>query len=136
MTPIREGAGLPNWPFTGTRVEIYGTKQFMFLSRHGGGWQIFDAEGNPVKEQRGKFSQANTEHIANFLDCMRTRQRPRADVEEIHISTAWCHYGNIAYRTGRKLHIDSKTEGFVNDREADSLLRRVYRAPWIVPGKV
>ncbi|MFB3924001.1 MAG: Gfo/Idh/MocA family protein [Terriglobia bacterium] len=135
-TPIREGAGLPNWPFTGTRVEIYGTKQFMFLSRHGGGWQVFDAEGNPAKEKRGKFSQSNVEHIANFVDCVRTRKRPRADLAEIHISTAWCHYGNIAYRLGRKLHIDERTEGFVNDPEASALLKRTYRAPWVVPEKV
>ncbi|MGA2631372.1 MAG: Gfo/Idh/MocA family oxidoreductase [Terriglobia bacterium] len=135
-TEIREGAGLPNWPFTGTRVEIYGTKQFMFLSRHGGGWQVFDADGKPVKETRGKFSQSNTEHIANFLDCVRTRNRPRADIEEIHISTAWCHYANIAYRTGRKLHIDAATEGFINDPEASALLKRTYRTPWVVPERV
>jgi hypothetical protein len=135
-TEIREGRGLPNWPFTGTRIEIYGTKQFMFLSRHGGGWQVFDAEGKAVKEERGKFSQSNAAHIANFLDCVRTRKRPRADIEEVHISTAWCQYGNIAYRTGRKLHIDAATEGFVNDPEASSLLKRTYRAPWVVPERV
>ncbi|MGA3167155.1 MAG: Gfo/Idh/MocA family oxidoreductase [Terriglobia bacterium] len=135
-TEIREGRGLPNWPFTGTRIEIYGTKQFMFLSRHGGGWQVFDAEGKAVKEEHGKFSQSNAAHIANFLDCVRTRTRPRADIEEVHISTAWCQYGNIAYRTGRKLHIDAATEGFVNDPEASSLLKRTYRAPWVVPERV
>jgi predicted dehydrogenase len=135
-TEIREGTGLPNWPFTGTRIEIYGTRQFMFLSRHGGGWQVFDADGKAVKEERGKFSQSNAEHIANFLDCVRTRQRPRADIEEVHISTTWCQYGNIAYRTGRKLRIDAATERFVNDPEANSLLKRTYRAPWVVPEKV
>ena len=135
-TPIREGEGLPNWPFTGTRIEIYGTKQFMFLSRHGGGWQAFDADWKPVKEKRGKFSESNTEHIGNFIDCVHTRNRPKADIEEVHISTAWCHYGNIAYRMGRRLHIDAKTEGFVNDDEANSLLRRKYRSPWVVPEKI
>jgi predicted dehydrogenase len=135
-TPVREGAEFPNWPFTGTRIEIYGTKQFMFLSRHGGGWQAYDQDWKVAGEQRGKFSESNTEHIANFLDCMRTRQKPHADIEEIHISTAWCHYGNIAYRTGRKLQIDPKTEGFPNDAEANTLLKRKYRAPWVVPENV
>lgn len=87
-------------------------------------------------QQRGKFSESNAEHIGNFLDCMRSRKRPHAEVEEIHISTAWCHYGNIAYRMGRKLHIDAKTEGFLNDAEANGLLKRKYRAPWVVPEKV
>jgi predicted dehydrogenase len=135
-TPIREGAGYPNWPATGTRIEIYGTKQFMFLSRHGGGWQALDSDWKLVNEMPGKFSQSNTEHIANFIDCIRTRKRPSADIEEIHISTAWCHYGNIAYRKGRKLHIDAATEGFVDDAEANALLRRTYRAPWVVPEMV
>jgi len=135
-TAAREGAEFPNWPFTGTRIEVYGTKQFMFLARHGGGWQAYDQDWKVIKEQRGKFSESNSEHIGNFLDCMRSRQRPHADIEEIHISTAWCHYGNIAYRMGRKLHIDPKTEGFLNDAEANDLLKRKYRAPWVVPDKV
>ena len=135
-TAIREGADFPNWPFTGTRIEIYGTRQFMFLSRHGGGWQAYDQDWKVVGEQRGMFSESNSEHIANFLDCMRTRQKPHADIEEIHISTAWCHYGNIAYRMGRKLQIDAETEGFLNDEEANGLLKRKYRAPWVVPETV
>jgi len=135
-TAIREGADFPNWPFTGTRIEIYGTRQFMFLSRHGGGWQAYDQDWKVVGEQRGMFSESNSEHIANFLDCMRTRQKPHADIEEIHISTAWCHYGNIAYRMGRKLQIDAATEGFLNDVEANALLKRKYRAPWVVPETV
>jgi len=135
-TAIREGADFPNWPFTGTRIEIYGTRQFMFLSRHGGGWQAYDQDWKVVGEQRGMFSESNSEHIANFLDCMRTREKPHADIEEIHVSTAWCHYGNIAYRLGRKLHIDAGTEGFLNDVEANGLLKRKYRAPWVVPETV
>ena len=135
-TAIREGADFPNWPFTGTHIEIYGTRQFMFLSRHGGGWQAYDQDWKVVGEQRGMFSESNSEHIANFLDCMRTRQKPHADIEEIHISTAWCHYGNIAYRMGRKLQIDAATEGFLNDEEANGLLKRKYRAPWVVPETV
>ena len=135
-TPIREGAGFPNWPFTGTRIEVYGTKQFMFLSRHGGGWQVFDENEKCVSEHLGKFSESNTDHIGNFIDCIHSRALPNADIEQIHLSTAWCHYGNIAYRLGRKLHIDAKTEGFVNDDEANSYVKRQYRAPWTVPEQV
>jgi predicted dehydrogenase len=135
-TPVREGEGFPSWYFTGTRIEISGTKQFMYLGRHGGGWQVFDADWKVVKEQHGKFSESNADHISNFLDCIRTRKRPNADIEEGHLSTAWCHYGNIAYRMGRKLFIDPKTEGFVNDAKANALLKRQYRKPWVVPEQV
>ncbi|HOV72838.1 MAG TPA: Gfo/Idh/MocA family oxidoreductase [Candidatus Hydrogenedentes bacterium] len=134
--PIREGEGFPNWMFTGTRIEISGTKCFMNLARHGGGWQAYDKDWNVVKEMRGAFSESNADHIENFLDCIRTRKEPNAPVEEGHLSTAWCHYGNIAYRTGRKLFINPATEGFVNDAEADALLKRAYRAPWVVPEQV
>ena len=59
-----------------------------------------------------------------------------ADVEEGHLSTLLCHYGNIAYRTGRKLHIDPKTEGFVDDPEANSFVKRTYREPYAIPETV
>ena len=59
-----------------------------------------------------------------------------ADIEQGHLSSAYCHLGNIAYRLGRKLHINSSTESFVNDSEADAMLTREYRAPYVVPAKV
>jgi len=134
--PIRDGAGFPNWHFTGTRIEISGTKQFMYLSRHGGGWQAFDSDWNVVKEMHGAFTESNHQHIANFIDCIRSRNTPNADIEQVHLSTALCHYGNIAYRTGRVLHIDPATEGFINDDDANGYLKRKYREPWVVPEQV
>ncbi len=77
--------------------------------------------------------QSNDEHVANFLDCIRSRKRPNADIEELHYSTLLCHYGNIAYRLGRKLKIDRETDGFSNDEEANGLVKRTYRKPWVVP---
>jgi hypothetical protein len=47
-----------------------------------------------------------------------------------------CHLGNIAYRLGRKLHLNPSTESFINDPEADAMLTREYRAPYVVPAKV
>jgi len=130
---MRDLDNLPNWPFSGTRIEIYGTEQFMFLGRHGGGWEVFDAAGKSVKVEPGRFASSNEGHISNFLDCIRTRKQPNGDIEGGHLSTLLCQYANIAYRTGRKLHIDPKTEGFVDDPEANSYVMRTYREPWIVP---
>jgi predicted dehydrogenase len=131
---LRDRDVLPKWPFSGTRVEVYGSRQWMMLGRHGDGWEVYDGDFKTVAFQYGR--QANDLHFANFLDCIRTRQRPNADIEHLHLSTLLCHYGNIAYRTGRKLFIDPKTEGFVNDAEANRLVKRAYRKPWVVPEKV
>jgi hypothetical protein len=75
-------------------------------------------------------------HFANFLDCIRDRKQPNADVETAHHSTLLCHYGNIAYRLGRKLTIDPLTEGFVSDDGPNRLVKREYRKPWVVPKMV
>ncbi len=137
-TPMdfRDTDNLPNWPFSGTRIEVYGTKQMMFLSRHGGGWEAFGSDGKSARIQPGRFSIMNTLHIANFIDCIRSGELPNADIEKVHYSTLMSHYGNIAYRTGRRLHIDPKTEGFIDDDEANALVKRTYRSPWVVPEQV
>lgn len=133
---MRDKDILPTWPFSGTRIEVYGTKQMMFLGRHGGGWEAYDADGKSVAIQHGGFTASNDGHIANFVDCIRSREMPSGDIEKLHYSTLLCHYGNIAYRVGRKLHIDPATEGFVNDDEANALVKRPYREPWVVPETV
>jgi hypothetical protein len=47
-----------------------------------------------------------------------------------------CHLANIAYRLGRSLEFDSEREDFLGDPEADRLLSRVYRYPYVVPDSV
>ena len=133
---LRDTDSLPNWPFSGTRMEIYGTKQMMFLSRHGGGWQAFDAEGKSVAIQPGRFSPSNTAHIGNFIDCIRSRELPNGDIEKLHLSTLLCHYGNIAWRTKQYLEIDPATEGFKNNEAANALVKRTYREPYSIPDQV
>ena len=132
---LRDRDVLPKWPFSGTRVEIYGSKNWMMLGRHGDGWEVFDGEFKSIASQYGR--QANDEHFANFIECIRSRNRPAADIEQLHLSTLLCQYGNIAHRTGRKLMVDARTEGFKDDPEANRLTRRVaLRSPWIVPETV
>lgn len=137
-TPLElRDTGAPlNWPFNGTRVEVYGSRQFLWLGRMGDGWEVRDGEGKPVLQERGRFAETNTRHASNFIDCIRSRAKPNADIEEGHYSTLLAHYGNIAFRTGRRLHIDAATEGFIEDRGANELVRRSYREPWVVPERV
>jgi predicted dehydrogenase len=124
-----------NWPFNATKVEVFGTNGFMYLGRHGDGWQSFgvDGEDGPYEYGRDPFPP----HLENFLSCVRTREKPNADIEIGHLSTLLCHLGNISYRVGnRKLIFDGKTESFVGDEEANRILKREYRHPYVVPEKV
>jgi hypothetical protein len=73
------------------------------------------------------------DHIKNFLDCLRSRQRPVADIEIAHRSTNTCHLGNIAYKVGRKLKWDAERETFPEDREVNALLAREYRKGYELP---
>jgi hypothetical protein len=77
-------------------------------------------------------------HMANFLAAVRSRNYKalNADVEIGVTSAAFCHLANISYRVGRRLTVDRAAWRFVNDPEADRLLTRAYRAPYIVPEQV
>jgi hypothetical protein len=77
-------------------------------------------------------------HFQNFIDCVRSRSRENlyCEVLEGHMSTALCHLANISFRTGRKLTFDPATETFPGDSEANALLGRKYREPYVLPEKV
>jgi predicted dehydrogenase len=72
----------------------------------------------------------SSNHHDNFLECVRTRSRPAADVNAISRSITLCHLGNIAYWLKRPLKWDPATERFVNDEVANRWLDRAKRAPW------
>jgi len=136
---IRESmTQFPDWyPFNATRIEIYGNKGMMILGRQGGGYQLFDEERRMIASGKQRHSEMQAAHVDNFISCIRTRQRPNADIEHGHISAALCHMANISYRLGnRKLEFDGATETFVNDQEANHFLKRTYRDPWVVPENV
>lgn len=70
------------------------------------------------------------DHRGNFLDCVRSRQRPVCDVEIGCRSVTVCHLGNLAYWLKRPLRWDPAKEQFVGDAEASRWLDRPRRAPW------
>ena len=57
------------------------------------------------------------------------------EIEEGHLSASLPHMANIAYQVGRTLEFDGQAERFKGDKEADALLTRAYRAPYVVPDK-
>lgn len=72
-------------------------------------------------------------HLQNWLDCIKTRSRPNADVEIGHRSVSVCHLANIVRELGRKLQWDPQNERFVGDEEANKLVARTPRKGFELP---
>ena len=96
------------------------------------GYGTYYTSGGVAESSSGSMQHAP--HVRNFLDAMKTRQRPAGDIEIGHKSTAPCLIGNIALRTGMKLRWDARSERFTNSAEANAMLTRQYRAPWRLAG--
>jgi hypothetical protein len=79
-----------------------------------------------------------TPHMKNFFDAIRKRDHAilNAEIEIGARSAAYCHLANIAYRVGRSLRMAQSTGRFIGDQEANSMLTRDYRAPYVVPESV
>lgn len=117
---------------------FYGTNGTLFSDRIG--FEIFPElerpeAGSTLPRQRMKRKEAVAQdttdlHVKDFLDCVRTRRKPAADVAIGHRSSIVPHLGNIAYRTGRKLRWDAERETIVNDSQAAELLGRKARKEW------
>ena len=109
---------------------FYGTEGVLAITSYTD-WQSYLGP----KLEKGPGGKGGGDHFANFLQAVRSRDTRslNADIEEGHLSSAYCHLGNIAYKLGRKLHINASTESFVDDAQADALLTRKYRPGFEVP---
>jgi predicted dehydrogenase len=131
---IRYGDGFPHWMQNSTRVEILGTKRMMYLGRMGGGWQVFEEDGEIVAQETGYYPLEA--HIRNFIDCMRTRKQPNGNIVEGHNSSVLVHLANLAYRTGnRQLLFSPEYEAITNSPEAQALSVHHYRQGY-EPGSI
>ncbi len=129
---IRRNDLLPYWTMNATRIEIYGSEYLMTVGRHGGGWIVAQSGGRIVEKQFGRPGDAP--HTQDFIDCVKSRKKPNADVETAHASCAIVHLGNIAYRVAdQKLRFDWAKERFVGSPQADALLKRQYREKYAIP---
>lgn len=69
-------------------------------------------------------------HVRNFLDCVKSRQKPNSSIEGGHDPSVATFLANISYRTGRKIFWDAENELILNDPDASQYLSREYRPPW------
>ena len=129
---------------------FYGTEGYLELQAWetpGGEWKAFrKREKQPFagSEVTGRQVKAtllgpdSTEHFSNLITAVRAGKDEtlNSDVEEEFYSSALPHLGNISLRLGRELTFNGATEKFANDPEADALLTRNYRKPYVVPEEV
>ncbi len=75
---------------------------------------------------------ANNAHVQNFIECIKTRELPAADISIGHRSATVCHLGNIACRSGKKINWNPATETIEGDAAASKWLTKEYRKPYSI----
>jgi predicted dehydrogenase len=141
----------PDYPWAGI---IYGSKgtlklsvnKYEFIPQGGGkrlsGEPLIELDKFPTDQiDKDKWAlelhvaSAIRGHMRDFLDAIDRRSQPVADIEQGHISSASCILANNAMKLGRTLEFDPETHTVPGDEEANALLAREYRKPYIHPGK-
>jgi predicted dehydrogenase len=117
--------------FRGTQAAVYiSERSYEIVPERGGQFQDRTRRMEPktVKTTEGDLT---VQHARNFLDCLKSRKPPNADVEIGHRSTTLALLANIALATGLRLQWDPKTEK-TDHPEANKLLTYEYRKPWVL----
>jgi predicted dehydrogenase len=124
-TPDEQGVGVGN--------VFLGSEGYMLI-RHYTAYETYLGQ----KRERGPSAKAEGDHYANFLAAVRSRKpsEQNGPAETAHYASALAHLSNISFRLGRRLQFDPARERFIGDAEADRLLSRDYRPPFVVPDKV
>lgn len=126
-TNLEDGAGVGNI--------FYGSNGYMVIKNYDK-YETYIGNGNKVEP--GPSGNMGGNHFANFINAVRKHDKSilNAPVETAHLSSALAHLGNISYRLNRQLEFDPSQERFVNDDDANKMLKRQYREPFVVPAFV
>lgn len=120
-------------------IELRGTQGTLYVSAEGyevlperaGQFQTGKLRGKPeTVTEPGKNDLLTALHARNFLDCIRSREKPNADVEIGHRSTSFSLLANISLAVGKRLEWDPQAERFTNSEQANEMLHYTYRSPW------
>jgi predicted dehydrogenase len=112
---------------------FYGDKGYMVIN----GYSDYKTYLGRNREP-GPARNAGGDHYKNFADAARARDKKMLNgpVETAYMAASLAHLGNIAYRLGRTLNFDPQKEVFVGDKQANAMLTRKYRAPYVIPTTV
>ena len=137
----------PKFPWAGIIYGENGTlkmsvNNFEFMPRGGNakpisGEALFEYAKYPKdeteKDLERHVASAVRGHMLDWLAAIDENKRPVADIEQGHISSASCILANLSMKLGRSLQWDPMTHRVVGDEEANKLLARPYRGPWVHP---
>ena len=112
---------------------FYGDKGYMVIN----GYSDYKTYLGRNREP-GPARNAGGDHYKNFVDAVRAKDKKilNGPVETAYLAASLAHLGNISYRLGRSLNFDPQKELFVGDKEANAMLTRKYRAPYLIPATV
>jgi predicted dehydrogenase len=127
-TNLEDGTGVGNI--------FYGDKGYLVVNGYNS-YASFLGE----KREKGPSNKDGGEleaHIRNWIEAVRARDMTlqHGPVESGHLASALAHLGNISYRLGRQLNFDPISERFIGDEDANAMLSRQYRAPFVMPEKI
>ncbi len=120
-------------------VIFYGSEGYMIIPDYSSYYTFMGPNHEPGPHAAADgHPMMDVPHFQNWIAACRSRKHEElnADVEQGHLSTAVCHLAKISNHLKRSVRFDSKAEHFVNDPEADKLLKREYRAPYVIPEQV
>jgi predicted dehydrogenase len=112
-------------------IFFYGEKETVFVTD--GKWIVIPKGKDAQRQVHEASTDMGTLHMANFLECVRTRKQPLCSTEDGYRSTATVQLGAIAYETGSKVHWDAAAEKIRDNPAAAKLLKREYRKPYQHP---
>jgi predicted dehydrogenase len=122
-------------------VELRGTlgtvyvsgRRFEIVPERGGQFQDRTPRMEPVKQDaKGSNRDLTALHARNFLDCIKSRNRPNADIEIGHRSTTFSLLANIALAAKARLEWDAQAERITSPASANTMLHYEYRKPWVL----
>ena len=118
-------------------IEIRGTLGTLYAGSRG--YEIVPEKGGQFQDNKPRMEAAREEVkegeltiplMRDFLDCIKTRNRPLCDVEEGHYSATFAHLANISLATRARIDWDGDAERITNVESANELLQYEYRTPW------
>ncbi len=116
------------------RTTFYGTDGVINIDSQGQNASVIPEKLAPKKLQKRVKYHSGSDHVRNFLDCVKSRHEPAAPVEVGHRSATICHLGNIALKLKAKLKWNPETERFEGSgsEDANLLLAREQRPQWAI----
>ena len=116
----------------GYGAKFWGEKDNLVIAECAGGSVTEDRAVQYEPPAGGVLPYRSPGHEENFIDCVKTRRPPIMPIEAGHGVATLCILGNISYILGRKLEWDARSERVIGDAEANRMLSRPHRSPWVI----